>query len=54
MLLTATLTVELAALPAASRATAVKVCGPLPTVLLSQVIAYGGAVSSAPRLIPSD
>ena len=53
-LLTVTFTTaEVVLLPAASRATAVSVCPPLLAVVLSQVIAYGEVVSSAPRLAPS-
>jgi hypothetical protein len=47
----ATLTVtaaEVVVLPAASRAVAVSVWAPLPTVRLSQASAYGEAVSSVP------
>src|SRR5947208_4845987 len=42
-----------AVLPAASRATAVKVCEPLPAVVVSQETEYGAVVSSPPRLAPS-
>src|SRR5437868_6850715 len=38
--------------PAASRATAVSVYDPLPTVVVSQAMLYGAVVSSAPRLLP--
>src|SRR5437867_312477 len=42
------------ALPlSASRAAAVRVCEPLPTVVVFQDTEYGDAVSSAPRLAPS-
>src|SRR5207245_2084060 len=44
---------EVVRLPAASRATAARVCGPLPSVLASIEIEYGAAVSSAPMLAPS-
>src|SRR2546422_7272739 len=44
---------EVAVLPAASRATAVKVCTPLGTCVESQEIANGALVTSAPRLAPS-
>ena len=40
-------------LPAASRATAVSVCVPMPVVAVFQETAYGAAVTSAPRLTPS-
>src|SRR5258708_438407 len=40
-------------LPAASRAIAVRVCGPLLVVVVSHEIEYGGLVSSAPPLAPS-
>src|SRR5438874_6587001 len=39
--------------PAASRATAVIWCDPLAAVVLSQVMANGAVVSSAPRFAPS-
>ena len=53
-LLTVTLTaVEVFVLPAASRATAVNVWAPLVAVVVSHVIVYGVAVSSAPRFAPS-
>src|SRR5207248_818390 len=53
-LLTVTVTAEeAAAFPAASRARAVRVCDPLAAAVLSQVTAYGAAVSSAPRVAPS-
>src|SRR5213083_3738714 len=42
-----------AVLPAASRATAVKLWEPLATRVVFQEIAYGAAVTSAPRLTPS-
>src|SRR5436309_14550826 len=45
--------VAVAVLPAASRATAVSVCDPFATVVESQLIEYGAAVSSTPRLAPS-
>src|SRR5437867_12943217 len=42
------------ALPlSASRAAAVRVCEPLPTVVVFQDTEYGDAVSSPPRLAPS-
>ena len=44
---------EVAVLPAAKRATAVRVCEALPVVVVSQDIEYGAAVTSAPRLAPS-
>src|SRR5438093_6210998 len=44
---------EVVRLPAASRATAVRVCEPLATVVVFQETEYGDAVSSAPRLAPS-
>src|SRR5262249_41324206 len=40
-------------LPAASRATALSLCVPFDTVVVSQAIDQGAAVSSAPRLLPS-
>src|SRR5207302_579695 len=40
-------------LPAASRATAVRVCEPLAAPVVFQEIAYGAVVSSAPKLAPS-
>src|SRR5258708_4600166 len=40
-------------LPAASRAIAVTVCGPLLAVTVSPDIEYGAVVSSAPRFAPS-
>src|SRR5207247_10532598 len=44
---------EVVRFPAASLATAVRVCEPLPTVVVFQETEYGEAVSSAPRLAPS-
>src|SRR5712691_11911978 len=44
---------EVAVLPAASRATAVKLWGPLDAKVVFQEIAKGAEVSSAPRLPPS-
>ena len=53
-LLTVTLTAALVVrLPAASRATAVSVCGPLLAVVVLQVAEYGEAASSVPRGAPS-
>ncbi len=46
-------TADVVVLPAASRARAVSVCAPLGTVRLSQVSAYGAAVSSGPLAWPS-
>src|SRR6185503_11742112 len=46
-----TVPAEVLALPAASRATADKVCGPL--VLVFHVTAHGDDVTSAPRFAPS-
>src|SRR6267143_6671493 len=43
---------EVVRLPAASRATAVRVCEPLFVVVVSQEIEYGAFVTSAPRLVP--
>src|SRR6267143_1919694 len=40
-------------MPSRSRATAVRVCEPLPTVVVFQEIEYGAEVSGAPRLAPS-
>src|SRR3989442_1703901 len=45
--------VEVAVLPAASRATAVRVCAPLLAVVVIQERVYGAAVTSAPRFAPS-
>ena len=42
-----------AVLPAASRATAVIVCVPSGSSVVSHERVYGAAVSSAPRLVPS-
>src|SRR5205814_3408707 len=53
LLLTVTLTVELARLCEVSRATAFTVCGPLLTSRLSHVTEYGPLVSSAPTFTPS-
>src|SRR5436189_15617 len=44
---------EVAALPAASRATAVSVWLPAVAVVVFQAIEYGAVVASAPRLAPS-
>jgi len=44
---------ELVRLPAASRATAARVCEPLLTLAVFQGIEYGALVSSAPKLAPS-
>src|SRR5437773_9163624 len=44
---------EVVRLPAASRAVAVRVCEPLPTVVVFQEIEYGDDVSSEPILAPS-
>src|SRR6266853_2066750 len=44
---------EVVRLPAASRAIAARVCGPLPVVVVSHEIEYGALVSSAPPLTPS-
>src|SRR5438552_17911630 len=54
LLSTVTLTAAaVAVLPAASRATAVKLCEPLLAVVVFQEIEYGATVSSAPRFTPS-
>src|SRR5439155_24292340 len=54
LLSTVTLTaVEVAVLPAASRATAVKVCAPLVAVVVIHERVYGAEVSSTPRFTPS-
>src|SRR2546428_132329 len=45
---------EVVRLPAASRATAVRVCEPLLAVVVFHDIEYGAAVSSTPRLAPSN
>src|SRR5207244_3526097 len=51
---TVTLTAaEVAVFPAASRATAVRVCAALVAVVVFQESAYGAVVTSAPRLAPS-
>src|SRR5206468_6485309 len=44
---------EVVRFPAASRAVAVRVCEPLPTVVVFQGIEYGDDVSCAPTLAPS-
>src|SRR5437870_10541784 len=44
---------EVAVFPAASRATAVRLCVPLVAKLVFQETEYGATVSSAPRLTPS-
>src|SRR5206468_1690999 len=44
---------EVVRFPAASRAVAVRVCEPLPTVVVFQEIEYGDDVSSEPTLAPS-
>src|SRR3989442_153399 len=51
---TVTLTAAaVAVFPAASRATAVRVCAPLLAVVVFQERVYGAVVTSAPRLAPS-
>ena len=51
---TVTLTpVDVVMFPAASLATAVRVCEPFAVAVVSQVIEYGAVVSSVPRLAPS-
>src|SRR5947208_7854367 len=53
-LLTVTLTsADVVLLPAASRATAVRVCDPLVATVVFQEPAYGATVSSTPRFAPS-
>src|SRR5579871_5360714 len=53
-LFTVTLTEEDVVLfPAASRATAVKVCVPFVALVVSQVTVYGADVSKDPKLLPS-
>ena len=53
-LLTVTLTgLEVVVLPAASRATAVRVCVPLATLLVAQLALQGAEPSSAPSAAPS-
>src|SRR5947209_14484621 len=52
-LTTVTLTAEVAVLPAASRAIAVRVCTPFLAVVLFHETAYGTVVTSAPRFAPS-
>src|SRR6266404_1584989 len=53
-LLTATVTAAaVLVLPAASRATALKLCEPLCAVLVSQATCHGALVTSAPRFAPS-
>src|SRR5947209_230263 len=44
---------EVVRLPAASRATALKVCEPLATAVVLKEAEYGAALSSAPTLAPS-
>src|SRR5882672_3402718 len=54
-LFTVTVTgLEVVVLPAASRATAVRVCWPLLDPVVLTEIAYGAVVSSAPRAVPSE
>src|SRR5438445_9232712 len=54
LLYTITLTAaEVVVLPAASRATAVKLCEPLLAVVVFQETEYGATVTSAPRFVPS-
>src|SRR6267378_5430526 len=54
MLETVTVTgAEVNSAPSTFRATAVRVCGPLLAVVVSQEIEYGAEVSRAPRLAPS-
>src|SRR5262245_59813501 len=48
-----TVILEVALLPAASRATAAKVWGPFPTMVVFQLVENGAAVSSAPKFAPS-
>ena len=50
---TVTATEVVLALPAASRATAVRVWGPVAAVVVFHETEYGLVVSSAPRLAPS-
>src|SRR5712691_8538845 len=51
---TVTLTAAaVAVLPAASRATAVRLCAPLLAAVVAHEMAYGAEVSSAPRFAPS-
>ena len=50
---TVTELLEVPRLPAVSRARAWRVCTPFDAVVVSHVIEYGAAVSSAPRLAPS-
>ena len=45
---------EVVVFPAASRATAVRVCEPLVAVVVSQEDEYGEVVSSVPRFTPSN
>src|SRR5258705_6099373 len=44
---------EVVALPAASRARAVRLCAPSPAVVVFQAMEYGALVSSAPWAAPS-
>jgi hypothetical protein len=44
---------DVAVLPAASRARAVSVCAPFTVAVVSQLIEYGGVMSSAPSGAPS-
>src|SRR5206468_2991759 len=52
-LATTTVTLAVRWLPAASRAVAVSTCAPFRTVLVFQVVSYGSAATSEPRLTPS-
>ena len=53
VLLTVTETpVDVVVFPAASLATAVRVCVPFVAVVVFHVVAYGDAVSSTPRFVP--
>src|SRR2546430_17389857 len=51
---TVTLTAAVVAIfPAASRATAVRLCAPSEASVVFQLVGYGAVVTSAPRLAPS-
>src|SRR5688572_23131779 len=52
-LLTVTVMVDDVELPAASRARALRTCGPLVVVRESHTISYGAAASSSPNATPS-
>jgi len=53
VLATATVTAAVVRFPDPSRATAASTCAPLTAVVVSQTTAYGGDVTSSPKLAPS-